>query len=208
MFATVKSLATPLLVCLIALGGGLPSPAVAATETPSAFILALGSRTLDLLKKTELSQEQREREFRDIFLIGFDVDLISRFALGRHWRAATAAQRTEYRDVFERFIVRSYSARLGSFAGETINHTDTLVRTKRDSLVRTVILRHGHLPVRIDWRVRNTDGHYKIVDVVVEGVSMLISHRSEFASVIQNNGGSIQHLIDALRNSDILSAEN
>ncbi len=208
MFATVKSLVTPLLVCLITLSGSLSTPAIAARETPSEFILALGSRTLDVLKKTDLSQAEREDEFREIFLIGFDVDHISRFALGRYWRAATKAQRVEYRDLFERFIVKSYSARLGSFAGETFNHTDTLVRSKRDSLVRTVVRRAGQPLVRIDWRIRDRDGQYKIVDVVVEGVSMVISHRAEFASVIQNNGGRVQDLIDALRNSAVLSAEN
>ncbi len=208
MFATVKSLVAPLLVCLIGLSFSLPTPAIAARETPKEFILALGSRTLDLLKKTDLTQAEREGEFREIFLIGFDVGHISRFALGRYWRAATKAQRVEYRDLFERFIVKSYSARLGSFAGETFNYTDTLVRSRGDSLVRTVIRREGQPPIRVDWRIRNRAGNYKIVDVVVEGVSMVISHRSEFASVIQNNGGRVQNLIDALRNSAILSTEN
>lgn len=199
MFATVKSLLTALVVCLLPLASGFQASAIAATETPSTFILDLGTRTLDLLKNTELSQEQRERRFREIFLVGFDVDQISRFALGRYWRTATEAQRAEFRDVFEAFIVKSYTARLGSFAGETFNHTDTLVRSEDDSLVRTVILQDGYPPVRVDWRVRTTDGHFKIVDVVVEGVSMVISHRSEFASVIQNHGGRVQSLIDALR---------
>ena len=198
MFATRKPTLAALFTCLVALTLAA-SPVRATNQGSEEFIRMLSEQALDLLKKDTMSQDERESGFRELFTTGFDVDRISRFALGRYWRSATPAERDEYRTLFEDFIVKSYAARLGSYEGETITITDALARSATDSLVRTLIKSPKGPSIRLDWRVRLNDGDYKIVDVLVEGVSMVITHRSEFASVIQHGGGRVQALIDALR---------
>ena len=198
MFATRKPILAALFTCLVALTLAA-SPVRATNQGSEEFILMLSEQALDLLKKDTMSQDERESGFRELFATGFDIDRISRFALGRYWRAATPAERDEYRVLFEDFIVKAYSARLGTYEGESFTITDTLARSETDSLVRTVIESPNGSSIRVDWRVRLNDGEYKIVDVVIEGVSMVITHRSEFASVIQHGGGRVQALIDALR---------
>ena len=68
-----------------------------------------------------------------------------------------------------------------------------------DTVVRSEIVSPGFPEVRVDWRVRRTGGAYRIVDVTVEGVSLAITQRDEFAAVIRSNGGQVEGLLSALR---------
>jgi len=168
-----------------------------------AFIKLLGNDAIQMLRDKNLSQSQRESEFRRLFVKGFDVDLISRFALGRFWREATETQRSEYQRLFEDFIVKSYVARLGQYSGETFAVKDAKSVDTNDDVVESVIERPNAPAVRVDWRVRHSSGDFKIVDVIVEGVSMVLTQRQEFASVIQNGGGSIDSLLQRLRQKNL-----
>ena len=178
----------------------VPGLSLATTgDGADAFVKLLGNDAIQMLKNKDLTQPQREAEFRRLFVKGFDVNVISRFALGRFWREATEAQRSEYQKLFEDFIVKSYAARLGQYSGETFSVKDAKAVDANDNLVESVIERPNGPPVRVDWRVRRSDGDFKIVDVIVEGVSMVVTQRQEFGSVIQNNGGKIDSLLDRLR---------
>ena len=74
-----------------------------------------------------------------------------------------------------------------------------LAKGKKDIIVRSKLERPKHdSTIRLDWRVRARDGKFKVVDVMAEGVSMGQTQRSEFSSVIRNNGGSIDGLLAEL----------
>jgi phospholipid transport system substrate-binding protein len=178
-----------------------PAAATAApTDSgPGAFVNELGNDVIHMLGNAQLPPAQRESEFRRLFLKGFDVDRISQFVLGRHWRTATDAQRAEYQRLFSDYIVGAYMLRLNQYSGEQFIIKDTRTDANGESVVHSMVERDNRPPVRVDWRVRGADSDFKIIDVVVEGVSMAITHRSEFAAVIQSGGGSITALLDALR---------
>lgn len=162
------------------------------------FIASLGDRALQALVVNAQSETERENAFRELLSEGFDLRLIGRYALGRYWRRATAEQRSEYAKLFEDFIVETYVARLGEYSGETL----TVVSSRpddQDTIVTSEIVREGRPPIRVDWRVRNGEGEPRIIDVVVEGVSMLLTQRDEFASVIQRSGGNVEGLLARLR---------
>ena len=95
------------------------------------------------------------------------------------------------------FVLKTYSYRLGGYKGENFIVVSAQAQGDQDALVRSRIDRPGGAPVQADWRVRVLDGRYKIVDVLVEGISMAVTQRSEFASVVQNNGTA--GLLEALR---------
>jgi phospholipid transport system substrate-binding protein len=189
----------------LALASGLAAlpmlaAAQAATENGAdVFVRGLGSDAIRLLSNKSLDEAQRESEFRRILLKGFDVDNISRFVLGRFWRQATEGQRIEYRRLFEDYIVKAYAVRLGEYSGETFVVKDARPAEDGDIVVYSEIDRANGPPVRVEWRCRKTSEGYKITDVVVEGVSMALTQRQEFASVIQNGGGNISALLDQLR---------
>lgn len=171
----------------------------AATQDPKAFIQSLGNEALGLLQQQELAPDQRVAEFRRLFVKGFDVDKISRLVLGRYWRKATAAEREEFRSVFEDFVVKSYADRLSNYSGEAFTIQSATKRNETESVVQSTIVRPTGPPTRVDWRIDAASGEQKIVDVAIEGVSMLVTQRSEFASVIRSNGGRVSSLIAALR---------
>lgn len=170
----------------------------ARADTTEEFIAQLGDRALQVLVQGAQSEEQRAEAFRALLSDGFDLPLIGRYALGRFWRKATPAQRGEYVKLFEDFIVTTYAARLGEYSGETLQVVSSRA-VDSDTIVVSEIVREGLQPIRVDWRVRNGDHGFKIVDVVVEGVSMLLTQRDEFASVIQRAGGDVEGLLDRLR---------
>jgi len=173
------------------------------------FILSLGERAVSVLSNKEgTTFAEREYAFRQILVEGFHMNTISRFVLGRYWRSATSAQRSAYNDVFEDFIVRVYASRFDSYNGEQFEIKQTVrSNSEGDSIVRAQIQRPlGAAPIGVDFRVRLIEGSYKVVDVTVEGISMLHTHRVEFASVI--NRGGMDGFLDELRAQVTVRGEN
>ena len=188
-----------LTAAFIVLAGALaPAIPAAAAADPAAVISNLGSRALEVLGK-DASQSQRVARFRELLREDFAVPEIARFVLGRYWNVATEEQRAEFVKLFEEYIALAYSTRLAEYTGETFKVTGS--RPDADgAIVSSQIVRPaGAAPVKVDWRLTGRNGAYKISDVSVDGISMAVTQRSEFASVIQHNGGQVQGLITQLR---------
>jgi phospholipid transport system substrate-binding protein len=168
-----------------------------AQQNPSQFIGALGQQAIVVLQSTSGSLEQREQQFRQILAQNFDVQFIGRFVLGRSWRSATPQQQADYLALFEDFLVLTYSRRLGGYTGERLAVVSERAANERDTVVRTQIDRPSGPPITADWRVRATPAGYKIIDIEVAGVSMALTQRSEFSSVVSRNG--LNGLIEVLR---------
>lgn len=186
---------------VLALGVGIAGSALAASpQAATSFIKTLGSEAISVLADKSKTQADREAAFRKLFVQSFDIDAISQFVLGRYWRTATETQRAEYQKLFQSFIVSSYAAKLGQYSGEKFIVRDARNEPDGDSVVPSQVERtDGGPPVKVEWRLKGPDDAPKIIDVVVEGVSMAVTHRSEFASVIQNNGGNVDALLTALK---------
>ena len=179
-----KLLAPVFFVAVMAVNG-----AVLATENDAArFIHQLGNRAIETLRTSDLTLDQREAQFRGLLREGFDLAFIGRFVLGKFWRAATPEQQEDYLALFGEYVVQTYSARLGGYSGETMAVVSTRQASEKDFVVRTQIDRPSGPPVVAEWRVRTTGGGFRIIDVMVEGISMAVTQRSEFASVVQRDG--------------------
>ncbi len=174
------------------------SDAPAAAQGPDGFIRTTGQAALDSLTSKELTDDQRESRFRVILRRTFDVKVIARFALGRYWRRASKAQRTEYVELFEDFIVRAYAIRFKGYSGEGFEVGKMRPINDRERLVLSIMLLEDGRKIAVHWRVRGNK-KYRIIDVVVEGVSMAITQRDEFSAIISRNGGKIDGLLAALR---------
>ena len=175
-------------------------PSTAETLSPRQFIESLGEETIGAITNADVSEEDRLTEFARLFRKGFDVDTISRFVLGRYWRRATDEQKVEYQSLFADFIVTTYANRFHQYSGEKLLVDGERPASKRDTIVSSEIKPPDGPAVRVDWRVRKTGDDHKIIDVIVEGVSMAITQRDEFASVIRRGGGGVETLIAELRN--------
>ncbi len=178
-------------------GSLLAEVSAQAVEGASAFIADLASRAIIILQANGDRIERREEKFRGLLSTGFDMPFIGRFVLGKHWRKATPQQQADYQALFTEFLLKSYSRRMGGYAGETFTVAGARPAGEKDIMVKTLIVQPGGPPIKADWRVRPQNGQYKIIDIMVEGVSMAVTQRSEFNAVIQQRG--IQGLLEALR---------
>jgi phospholipid transport system substrate-binding protein len=142
---------------------------------------------------------ERQERFRRMFQADFDTARIARFVLGPYWKTASPTEQQEFDELFENYVVLVYSTRLGDFSGESFKVKGW--RSSEDgSIVSTDISTPGHAaPLRVDWRLIPADGSFKITDVIVEGISMMVTERSEFASVMRRNGGDISGLLALMR---------
>ncbi len=161
------------------------------------FLESLGSKTVNVLRSSGSSLAQKEKTVRTLIGESFDFRKIGRFVLGRAWKKATSDQRDQYQSLFREFILRSYTRRLGGYAGQSFKITGTKPIGKSDVLVLTRISRPSGPPILAGWRVRNGSNGYKILDVMVSGVSMAVTQRSEFRSVVRRQG--VGGLIEMLR---------
>ena len=160
------------------------------------FVRTFGEEAIAVLANGSLSESGRQAEFRRLFKAGFDVPVISRFVLGRHWRRATEAQRSEYAALFENFIIATYARRLEAYSDEMLE----VGKARYDgdkAIVQSQIFRPGANPIQVDWQLRRAGERWYFVDIVVEGLSMALTQRSEFGAVIQ--GGGIEGLLAKLR---------
>lgn len=184
-------------VCLCAIGILLPSRPAAAAD-PAAVVTSLGNEALKVLGKN-VDPNLRVARFRQLFSADFDVPGIARFVLGRYWRVATPAQQQEFLKLFTDYIALAYSNRLAEYSGETLRVTGSRPAPDGKLVSSEIVRANGQPPARVEWLLTPQNGAYKISDVIVEGVSMAVTQRSEFASVIQRNGGQVEGLITALR---------
>lgn len=160
----------------------------AETQEAEQFIADLGTTAISVLQQPDLTLNQREAQFHRLLQSKFDLDFISRFVLGKYWRQITPEQQEEYRELFGQFVLKTYSARLGGYAGQQFHVANVYSGGKQDMIVRSVISGGSGQPLTADWRVRHIDGTLKIIDISVEGISMSITQRQEFAAIIARLG--------------------
>ena len=177
-------------------------PALAdAADPASHFIADLGSRAIGILSDKSLATEDRRQQFHVIFVTHFDVPAIGKFVLGRYGRSATPEQMDAYQQVFQDYVVSTYNTRLTSYAGQTLDVIGSTPGEEGRTIVKSRINQPaaGTPPIQVDWVVTGAEGGFKIIDVVIGGVSMALTQRSEFGSVIQSGGGTVDALITRLR---------
>lgn len=184
------------------LGALLAPSAQSATagEEAEAFLHDLAVSGIAMLEEGDYTEAERELEFRRLVRKGFALEAIGKFVVGRYWRDMSAKQQGEYQELFSEWLLKTYANRLGGYQGQTLEIVKSVETDSRyeDVIVSTRVLRNdGQPPVNADWRVRKFGEDYKIIDVSVEGASMVGTQRREFESVIRKVG--VEGLIENLR---------
>jgi phospholipid transport system substrate-binding protein len=186
---------------LAAVAALLSLPRLAQAAAPAdaqKFIDDLGESTVKSLTDSSLSDAERDSRFRSLLESQFDLPGISKFVLARHWRGASDAERADFQRLFETLLVQAYAQKFAEYAGERFKVSSSLANDDGSITVNSLINRPNGDVVRLDWRVADAGG-LKISDLVVDGISLRTTYRSDVASVIQNNGGNVAGLLGALR---------
>jgi len=164
------------------------------------FIIGMGKRGIDFLANPNITLEAKKAEFAKLLDSSFDMSTIGRFSLGTYWKVASPVQQKEYQQLFRKMIIKVYSQRFSEYQGQNFDVQAVRKENASDYIVTSFIVPKDGEKVRVDWRVRNKNGGYKVVDIIVENVSMAQTQRADFASVIQRGGGNVDVLLNHLRN--------
>ena len=174
-------------------------PARAADE-PAAFIQSLGDQAIQILQNKQMGQKEREAAFSKLFTEGFDVAEIGRFVLGRYWNVASPTQQQDYQKLFATYVVAVYANRFSQYSGEKFTVAGSQPSPDGASVASQIIRPNGGPPINIVWKVAKEGNGYKIRDVVAENLSMAVTQRAEFSSVVERGGGGSAG-VDALNNT-------
>lgn len=172
-------------------------------STPKAFIEGLGADVLSILKSPGLSQAQRREKFRALFSENFDVPTIARFVAGRYWNRASQSDKQAYLDTFGDYVAAIYADQFSNYQGESFKTLNERSLGGDEAVVKAQIERPNQAPINVDFRVKGAAGSYKISDVTVEDVSLIITKRDEFASVLEQGGlkSATQRMQAVLKNT-------
>ena len=125
---------------------------------------------------------------------------ISRFVLGKYWKQASLDQKKEFIKAFRNYVVKTYSSRFSDYAGEQLKLVDfENEKNPKIFLVHTILERQDAPLIKVDWRIGKKKDKFVILDIIIEGISLAVTQRSEFVSVIDQNGGSVDKLISLLK---------
>jgi phospholipid transport system substrate-binding protein len=162
-----------------------------------AFVDTVASQVLTVVKDSGMSKDAKEAKLESIFSDKVDIDFIAKFVLAKNWRAATPAQQQAYLAAYKPFILKNYASRLTKYSGQT--YTLKNQRDDGDAAVVTMeIIDPNGQNVDVDYRLRDEGGgKFRVVDIVVEGVSLLTTQRSEFSSIVDAHG--MDYLTDRLK---------
>jgi phospholipid transport system substrate-binding protein len=175
----------------------LSFPAAADTD-PTEFIDSLGNQTLEMIRDST-SLYQKQTYFHQLLSQDFDLSGISRFVLGPYWRVASEPERQEFQRLFEYHVMMTYGPRLADYRPQGLRVTGKRLDPSGFVVMSQIIRPLGAAPIPIDWRLSVCDGLYKVSDIVIDGVSMAATQRSEFAQMIQRNGGRVESLLAMMR---------
>lgn len=185
-----------LLLSLVAAAGLMASPAHADASAAKSFVDKVATQVLAIVKNEALSTEQKQSRIETVFTDKVDIYFVAKFVLGKHWRTATPKQQQDYLAAYRPFILKNYASKLAKYSGQTYELKNARIDGDA-SMVTMVIHDTDGADVLVDYRLRGAAGAYKIVDITVEGVSLLTTQRSEFNGIVERK--TIDGLINALK---------
>lgn len=183
---------------LLALAVALPLAGAAAPATPRETVTAMADAVIRTLKDPSLDRAARRARVESIVYGAVDFETLSRLVLARNWTRFTPAQRAAFEEEFKRHLSATYGRRVDSYSNEVVEVTGEREEARGDYTVKTAIRRGGgNADILVDYRLRKRGDEWKIIDFVIEGVSLVANFRSQFQEILSNGGP--EDLIAALR---------
>lgn len=168
------------------------------TEAAESFVKNVAERLIALVRSPQEFEAKRVA-FRDLLNEAAAMPLIGRIAIGAPWRQMSDPQKTEYISVLTEYLSRIYTKRFAEYSGETLAVVGSSDRGKKGVFVQTRVERAGSEPLKVEWRVTDRTGSIQILDIYVEGVSLLITQREDFRGQLEKNGNDIDAFLARLK---------
>ena len=165
-----------------------------------AFVKKVTTEGIEEIINANVSQQVKDQRFAKLFNEALDLDFIGQFVLGRNWRTSTPEQRSAFIKVYRELNVKTWSQRFDDFKGKNFIFSGTTPSNSKNQIFvnSSVPMEQGE-PAKVVWRVKQSGNNYKIVDIIIENVSLAITARNEYSSFIKNNPGGVDALIKDLQ---------
>jgi len=163
------------------------------------FVTSFANSAISILSNDTISDAERTSSFTELVMSSIDLNLISKFVLSKAWKNASDEQKEEYLIAFKDYFVNSYANKLDQYTGEKVDVIGSQEAGKY-VIVESNIIREGTdtLKINLKWRLLNKDNQIKIIDLNIEGISLVIAQREEFQSFLANNDYDLDKLIEKI----------
>ena len=169
-----------------------------AGESPRAIVEKMTQAAIDVLGEKGLSSEEKRHRIEDLAYANIDFDIMSHLVLARNWGRLSAAQQAEFVRLFKEHLALTYGRSIESYNNEKVEVVGERDEGRGDWTVKTKILRGGgNADVLVDYRLRQENDAWRIIDVVIERVSLVANFRSQFQDIMSSGGPA--KLLDVLR---------
>jgi phospholipid transport system substrate-binding protein len=200
MISTSSKTASKLALAAILVAAAVaPSPA-RADDGPTAVVGRTTNGVIAILTDAKLSTDEKRKRVEDVVLASVDFETLSKLVIARNWSKFTEAQRAEFMTLFKNHLSMTYGRNVESYKNEKVTITGSREENGGDTTVKTKILRGGPGDILVDYRMRQRDGTWKIIDVIIEGVSLVSNFRSQFQDVVASGGP--ERLLSLLRDKN------
>ncbi len=200
MISTSSKTRSRILLAL-ALGASLAAARPsAAADGPTAVVERTTSGVIAILTDAKLSTDEKRKRVEDVVLASVDFETLSKLVIARNWSKFSEAQRSEFMTLFKNHLSMTYGRNVDTYKNEKVTITGSRDENGGDTTVKTKILRGGPGDILVDYRMRQTAGTWKIIDVIIEGVSLVSNFRSQFQDVVASGGP--ERLLSLLRDKN------
>lgn len=163
--------------------------AMASGENARDFVQGIGDKVIAVVTDTKLTDPEKETELTSLFVTSVDVDWIGKFVVGRFWRESSHDQQAKYMELYKKFLISSYVSKFRKYTDQKMTISKFSAEVEGDYLVETSIIDQDGKAYKIDYKIRTVaNGTLGIYDIIAEGVSMITTQRSDFASILSRDG--------------------
>ncbi len=173
-------------LCGVALA--LDAPPAGDGSGPRAVVQATTSAVIEVLANGSLSADQKRHKIEEIVYARVDFETLSRLVMARNWTQLSEPQQKQFMEEFRQSLSATYGRNVESYKNEKVRITEDRAEPRGDWTVRTRIVRNGSNDINVDYRLRQVDGTWKIIDIIIENVSLVANFRSQFQEIMSSGG--------------------
>jgi phospholipid transport system substrate-binding protein len=189
-------------IALAVLVAGPWLAAAAAAESPARRVVSqTADEILVILQDESLTDDVRRDRIIEIAHARFDYPTVSRLVLARNWKRLSQPQQQEFMREFREYLAHHYGSRIQRYEQQSVEVVGERAEKRGDVTVFTRIKRSGLEDIEVDYRLRERDGTWRVIDVKIEGISLVSNYRDQFKEVISRGGPD--ELLRKLREKNI-----
>lgn len=184
--SSMRKLTVAIVTCL-----SLVSAANAASSPEEArdFVQTLGDKVIKIVADNASSVESKEKQLNEMFVKTVDTDWIAKFVAGRYWKDSTDVQQKKYIEGYNKYLLRTYVPKFKKYTGQKMTIGKFYTEGEGEYLVETTIEDKEGQSYNVSYKLKKLgSAHFKIYDIIAEGVSMITTQRSEFGSILAREG--------------------